>query len=75
PGPGPAGPRRRRPGGPPGGGAGAGRRPDDPGAERAARDRVRIAKVALGERGTPWWEQDGAERAARWRDGLAALDA
>lgn len=24
--------------------------------ERAARDRVHDAKVALGERGTPWWE-------------------
>ncbi|MEU9028197.1 hypothetical protein AB0D46_11775 [Streptomyces sp. NPDC048383] len=49
-------------------------RADDPGAERAARDRVRIAKVALGERGTPWWDQSAAERAARWRDGLAELD-
>ena len=28
-----------------------------PDAERAARDRVHRAKVALGERGTPWWEQ------------------
>ncbi|MFD6877258.1 MULTISPECIES: hypothetical protein [unclassified Streptomyces] len=54
---------------------GAALRADDPGAERAARDRVRIAKVALGERGTPWWEQSATERAARWRDGLAALDA
>jgi hypothetical protein len=27
----------------------------DPAAERAARDRVHTAKVALGERGTPWW--------------------
>jgi hypothetical protein len=26
-------------------------------AERAARDRVHQAKVALGERGVPWWEQ------------------
>lgn len=25
-------------------------------AERAARDRVHAAKVALGERGPPWWE-------------------
>ncbi|MCM0619493.1 hypothetical protein [Nocardioides bruguierae] len=34
--------------------------------ERAARDGVRAAKVALGERGTPWWEQSPAEREARW---------
>jgi len=34
--------------------------------ERAARDGVQAAKVALGERGTPWWEQSDAERRARW---------
>jgi uncharacterized protein YcaQ len=34
--------------------------------ERAARDGVQAAKVALGERGTPWWEQSAEERAARW---------
>ncbi len=33
------------------------RRDDDAAAERAARDRVHAAKVALGERGPPWWEQ------------------
>lgn len=33
---------------------------------RAARDGVQAAKVALGERGTPWWEQTAAERRARW---------
>ncbi|MEV0358743.1 hypothetical protein AB0H71_22075 [Nocardia sp. NPDC050697] len=33
---------------------------------RAARDGVQAAKVALGERGTPWWEQSEAERRARW---------
>ncbi len=38
----------------------------DQAAERAARDRVQRAKVALGERGTPWWEQSEAERRARW---------
>ena len=27
-------------------------------AERAARDRVQAAKVALGERGPRWWETD-----------------
>lgn len=35
---------------------GQARRTGDPGAERAARDRVHHAKVALGERGEPWWE-------------------
>jgi hypothetical protein len=36
---------------------GAAKRAGDPAAERAARDRVHAAKVALGERGTPWWEE------------------
>ncbi len=35
----------------------AAKRADDTAAERAARDRVHAAKVALGERGTPWWEE------------------
>ncbi|GLY02667.1 MULTISPECIES: hypothetical protein [Actinoplanes] len=35
-----------------------------------ARARVQIAKVALGERGTPWWEQTLDERRRRWQDGL-----
>ncbi|HEU5038738.1 MAG TPA: hypothetical protein VFT70_17155 [Nocardioides sp.] len=34
--------------------------------ERAARAGVQAAKVALGERGTPWWDQTDAERRARW---------
>ena len=34
--------------------------------EAAARAGVQAAKVALGERGTPWWEQDDAERRRRW---------
>jgi hypothetical protein len=34
--------------------------------EPAARAGVQAAKVALGERGTPWWEQDDAARRARW---------
>ena len=42
----------------------------DAGAERAARDRVQRAKTALGERGTPWWEQTDDERRARWESGL-----
>ena len=35
-----------------------------------ARARVQRAKVALGERGTPWWEQTLAERRRRWEEGL-----
>ncbi|WP_030772430.1 hypothetical protein [Streptomyces sp. NRRL F-2664] len=53
----------------------AARRAQDLQAERAARARVQAAKVALGERGTPWWEQSADARRARWSDGLAALDA
>ncbi|MET0999984.1 MAG: hypothetical protein ABWX73_14810 [Marmoricola sp.] len=34
--------------------------------ESASRAGVQAAKVALGERGTPWWEQSEAERRARW---------
>lgn len=41
---------------------------DDPAPARA---RVQAAKVALGERGTPWWEQSLAERRERWELGLA----
>ncbi len=35
----------------------AARRASDQVAERAARDRVHAAKVALGERGAKWWER------------------
>ena len=38
----------------------------------AARARVHRAKTALGERGTPWWEQTPDERRARWEAGLPA---
>ncbi|QTI71435.1 hypothetical protein [Gordonia polyisoprenivorans] len=31
-----------------------------------ARAGVQAAKVALGERGTPWWEQTDAQRRQRW---------
>ena len=48
---------------------------NDEQAEREARARVQRAKVALGERGAPWWEQSEEERRRRWEDGLAALDA
>jgi hypothetical protein len=34
--------------------------------EPTARAGVQAAKVALGERGTPWWEQSDAERRDRW---------
>ena len=34
--------------------------------ESAARAGVNAAKIALGERGTPWWEQSDDERRARW---------
>ena len=34
--------------------------------EGAARAGVQAAKVALGERGTPWWEQSHDERQTRW---------
>jgi len=47
---------------------------NDEKAERDARARVQRAKAALGERGTPWWEQSDDERRKRWEDGLAALD-
>ncbi|WP_410653787.1 hypothetical protein [Amycolatopsis sp. cmx-4-54] len=52
---------------------GAARRAQDPEAEREARARVHTAKVALGERGTPWWDQDSAERRQRWQHGLNVL--
>jgi len=34
--------------------------------EVGARAGVQAAKVALGERGTPWWEQSDDERRRRW---------
>lgn len=53
---------------------GAAARSGDQVAMWAARDRVHAMKTALGERGTPWWEQTEDERRARWEAGLAALD-
>jgi hypothetical protein len=47
----------------------------DDDAVRRARARVHAAKTGLGERGTPWWEQDAASRTARWTDALRTLDA
>ncbi|WP_420031544.1 hypothetical protein ACN2WE_01140 [Streptomyces sp. cg28] len=50
-------------------------REKDATAERASRQRVHTAKVALGERGTPpWWEQDETARRRRWEEGLRQLD-
>jgi hypothetical protein len=46
----------------------------DDSARARARERVQLAKVALGERGEPWWEQTSAQRRARWERGLADLD-
>lgn len=34
--------------------------------EKTARAGVQAAKVALGERGTPWWDQSDGERRVRW---------
>jgi len=36
---------------------------------------VDLAKHGLGERGTPWWEQDGPQRRRRWEAALTDLDA
>ncbi len=54
---------------------GAALRAEDPLAERRARDRVQRAKVALGERGTPWWEQSALERRERWQSLVGELTA
>lgn len=42
--------------------------------ERRSRDGVQAAKVALGERGVPWWEQTEAERRTRWETDVPAPD-
>lgn len=49
---------------------GAALRAGDEPAEQTARARVHAAKTALGERGTPWWEQSPEQRRARWEAGL-----
>ncbi len=43
--------------------------------ERSARAGVQAAKVALGERGRPWWEQTPAERKERWEAAVPRPDA
>lgn len=49
---------------------GAALKADDAEAESRARAGVQAAKVALGERGAPWWEQSDDERRRRWQDFL-----
>jgi hypothetical protein len=51
-----------------------GKRTDDDAAVTAARARVEAAKRGLGERGTPWWEQDSDARRERWTAALDELD-
>lgn len=48
---------------------------DDGAALPRARRTVQLAKEGLGERGTAWWDQTAAERAARWTAALEELDA
>ena len=50
------------------------RRTRGTGDERASRDGVQAAKVALGERGTPWWEQSDEERRDRWEADVPSPD-
>ncbi|MEU2350339.1 biopolymer transporter Tol [Modestobacter sp. NPDC049651] len=45
----------------------------DDAAVAAHRARVQLAKTGLGERGTPWWEQDDEERRERWTAALREL--
>ena len=51
---------------------GAALKAQDGEAEVAARAVVHRAKTALGERGTPWWEQTEQQRRQRWEAGLDA---
>lgn len=50
------------------------RRTKGPDEERRSRDGVQAAKVALGERGTPWWEQTDEERKVRWEADVVGPD-
>ena len=45
----------------------------DDAAVAAHRARVQLAKTGLGERGTPWWEQDDEQRRERWTAALREL--
>lgn len=49
------------------------KRSRDDDAERAARDRVQHTKVALGERGEPWWQPTDGGRAERIDAAVLAL--
>lgn len=40
---------------------------------KPARVRVQAAKLALGERGVPWWEQSLDQRRERWEQYLRGL--
>ncbi len=51
------------------------KRAGDDDAVAAARHVVQLAKVGLGERGDPWWEQSARARTQRWTEALAELDA
>src|SRR5215213_4473878 len=51
---------------------GAAKRAGDQRAEQAARDGVNRAKIALGERGAPWWEK-ASDEALRQRLEAAVL--
>ena len=42
--------------------------------EATARAGVQAAKVALGERGDPWWEQDDEARRRRWEQAVPMPD-
>ena len=42
--------------------------------EAASRAGVHAAKVALGERGEPWWEQDDSARRRRWEADVPTPD-
>ena len=56
-------------------GVGTAGKAGDDAAVAAARARVQLAKTGLGERGTPWWEQDDDARRARWEAALRELEA
>lgn len=42
--------------------------------ESGSRAGVQATKVALGERGDPWWEQDSETRRARWETQVPVPD-